>query len=447
MQKNPPRRVVAVSIAGLVFTCTGTYAGDWPQWRGPRGDSTSDERGLPIQWSESSGIVWKTSLPEWGTSTPAISGNALFLTTHQEESGGRLLLVRLDKRSGKIEWTRAVGSGEANREPRPLPGGAKGKSQKFHRLHNLASPSPVTDGERVIVHFGNGELASFDFAGNELWRRNLQDEHGAYTIWWGHANSPVIVGDLVISVCMQDSLAELGGPLAPSYLVAHDKRTGDEKWKTMRMTNATAEECDSYTTPVVTQSNGRTELIVWGGDQVDAYDPATGKQLWFLPGQAKLRTITGPTVGHGRVYVTRGKSGPLLAVTIGGSGQRPADQIVWQHDKGTPDSCCPVIWNDFVFIISDNGIAQCLDAHTGQVHWTERLPGDYKASPLAGDGRIYFLNTTGLCTVIAASAKFEKLAENKLDDGTIASPAVSDGRIFLRGKKSLYCIGDRPPGK
>src|SRR5262249_25587517 len=156
------------------------------------------------------------------------------------------------------------GTGEANRGTPTTRTGGRGL-QKFHKLHNLASPSPVTEGQHVIAHFGNGDLAAYDFAGNQQWKRNLQDEHGDYTIWWGHANSPVMDGNLVISVCMQDSLAELGEPPAPSYLVAHDKRNGEEKWKAMRMTSAKAEECDSYITPVLYQANGRRELIVMGG--------------------------------------------------------------------------------------------------------------------------------------------------------------------------------------
>jgi outer membrane protein assembly factor BamB len=425
---------------GIVATFAASLdAGDWPQWRGPRGDSVSDEKGLPVEWSEIKSVVWKTPLPEWGTSTPAIWGNAVFVTTHEEQNDGKLLLIKLDKRTGKVEWTRQIGAGEAIRK---TPEGVSHRvRQKFHGLHNMASPSPVTDGKLVFAHFGNGDLAAFDFDGKQHWKRNLQDDHGEYTIWWGHANSPVIVGDLLISVCMQDSLEDLGLPTSPSYLVAHDKRTGEEKWKTMRMTNAKAEECDSYTTPIVYENAGRTELIVWGGDTVDAYDPATGKQLWFMPGHAVLRTITGPTVGHGKVYITRGKAGPILAVSTGGDGERRPDEIVWKHDKSTPDSCCPVIWNDLLFIISNNGIAQCLDAHTGEVHWLQRLPGEYKASPIAADRRVYFLNQSGVCTVVAASTKFEKRAENKIDDDTIASPAVSDGQIFLRGRKSLYCIG------
>src|SRR5262249_23284990 len=161
----------------------------------------------------------------------------------------------------------------------------------FHELHNMASPSPATDGERVIVHFGNGDLAAYDFEGHRLWHRNLQKDHGTYTIWWGHANSPVLYKDLVIAVSMQDSLADLQDEPVTSYVVAYGKQTGEQKWKTLRMTKAKAEECDSYTTPLLRRTQDRTELVVAGADDIDAYDPATGQRLWFLNGLAKGRTI------------------------------------------------------------------------------------------------------------------------------------------------------------
>lgn len=412
---------------------TAAYGGPWPQWRGPDGIGSSAETGLPVTWSEGAGQIWKTGLPEWGTSTPAIWNEAVFVTSQQDD---KLLLLRLDKKSGNVVWTREVGQGVAAKTP------ASEGEQKFHDLHNLASPSPVTDGEVVVAHFGNGDLAAYDFDGNQLWKRNLQSEHGEYTIWWGHANSPVLFKDLVISVCMQDSLAGKREPAAASYLVAHDNRSGKERWKTLRMTGAQAEQCDSYTTPILRENAGQSELIVMGGNQLDAYNPANGKQHWFLPGVTGGRTITGPTTAHGLIYATQGMRGPLLAVQAAGQGELPRRSVVWKYDHGTPDSCSPVAWGDLLFIVSDNGIAKCLDAHTGLPQWTQRLAGDYKASPLAADGRIYFLNTTGLSTVISATDRFERLAENQLDDQFLASPAVSDGRLFLRGRKFLYCLGE-----
>ncbi len=415
-------------------------AENWPQWRGPDGNSFSTATGLPLKWSKESGIVWTCPLPGPGTSTPAIWGDAIFVTAQQDAN---LLLVKISKSTGKIDWTRNVGTGTVVRSTpkNPKTGKASRGQQKFHQLHNLASPSPVTDGQRVFVHFGNGDLAAYDFAGEQLWRHDLQKEHGIYTIWWGHANSPVLYQDLVISVCMQDSLSDLDGPRGVSYLVAHDQKTGQLRWKTLRQTRADAEQCDSYTTPIFRKTKAGTEMIVMGGNQLDAYDPATGKQLWFLPGLVGGRTITGPTLGNGLVYCTQGMRGPLLAVKPGGQGELPQSRIVWQTQENTPDSSCPVVSNDLLFFIADNGIARCLDAKTGEPKWKERLPGDYKASPLAGDGRIYFLSKEGQCSVVAASAQFQLLARNSIDDVTIASPAVSGHRLYLRGQKALYCIG------
>src|SRR4029078_6305887 len=180
---------------------------------------------------------------------------------------------------------------------------------KVHKFYSPAGPSPVTNGKAVAAHFGNGDLASYDFDGNRLWKRNLQDDYGAYTSWYGHANSPAIAGNLVISVCMQDSLADLREVPIESYVVAHDLQTGHVRWRVLRMTKAEKEECDSYTTPLPCRLNGVEQLVVMGGNQLDAYDPATGRQLWLLSGQTGGRTVTGPTVARDMVFATRGLRG------------------------------------------------------------------------------------------------------------------------------------------
>ena len=433
-------RLKWLPVVLAVLVCAAVGGGNWPQWRGPTGDSVSAETRLPLHWGEQSNVVWKCPLPGQGASTPVIWGDAIFLTS---QDGENLLLLKVGKANGRLEWSRTVGTGTVHRMSMRGRRDADGRrQQKFHPLHNMASPSAVTDGERVVVHFGNGDLAAYDFAGNQLWLRNLQKDHGDYTIWWGHANSPVLYQDAVISACMQDSLADLQPEPAISYLVAYDKRTGELRWKTLRMTGASAEQNDSYTTPLLYRAKDHTEVIVMGGNQIDGYDPATGRQLWVLPGIVGGRTITGPTIADGMVYATQGMRGPLLAVKLGGSGRLDSGAIVWQETQGTADTCCPVVWKDLIFWVTDNGVAQCHDARTGALKWKERLPaGNYKASPLAAEGRIYFLNLSGLCTVVAATPKFEKVGENKLDAETIASPAVSDGRVYLRGKKALYCIG------
>jgi len=423
---------------GLYLIFAGDHAclrGDnWPQWRGPTGSSTSTETGLPTHWSEKENIVWKTPIPEWGTSTPAVFGNAIFLTT---ETDTALLVVRVDKAAGRIIWKEQVGSGRPNRK------GSQKRSAKFHNLHNLASPSPVTDGERVIVHFGNGDLSSYTVDGRQEWKRNLVDDYGPYSIWWGHANSPVLFGDAVISVCMQDSLEGTGREQAPSYVIAHDKRTGKLLWKTPRMPGADAESCVSETTPVFSSVSGRPEMIVMGGNVVDGYDPATGKRLWQVPGLVGGRTVPSPTVADGFVYVTAGLRGPLSAVKLGGHGLLEGPSATaWQYTDSTPDTCCPVASQGRVFTVSDTGIATCLDARTGKRQWRERLGGrGFKASPVAADGHIYFLGRNGGCTVVSATGDFRVIDQNALDEEFTASPAISDGRIYLRGKKTLYAIG------
>src|SRR5207248_5955732 len=187
-------------LLSVIVSVSVARAGNWPQWRGPAGTGVSDETGLPTRWSATEGLAWSCPLPGTGASTPAIWSDAVFVTS---EDADKLLLHRIDKTKGKIVWTQQVGSGRPDRGEGRGKGPAARSKQKFHKLHDLASPSPVTDGEVVIAHFGNGDLAAYDFTGKQLWLRNLQKDFGPYTIWWGHANSPVLYGDLVISVCMQ----------------------------------------------------------------------------------------------------------------------------------------------------------------------------------------------------------------------------------------------------
>ena len=414
-------------------------AENWPQWRGPDHDGTSHETGLPVAWAEQSGLAWKCRLPEWGDSTPVIWGDAIFLTSHTEDE--KLLLLKISAETGRIEWTRQVGTGTADRAPPGKKSGDWRGRQVFHATQNLATPSAVTDGELVICHFGNGDLAAYDFEGNQLWRRNLQEDHGRYTIWWGHANSPVLYEDLVISACMQDSCRDVPGGPSLSYLVAHYKRTGTRKWFVTRPTDAPAENADAYTTPVLHRTGQGVEMIVMGGQILDAYDPATGRRLWHLGNLVGNRVIPSPVVGRGMVFATQGMRRDLLAVRLGGSGELSRKDVVWKYTQGTSDSPTPVVWGNLVFMIANNGVARCLDAETGRLYWKQRLKGHYRASPLAADERVYFLNMEGRTTVVAASSRYDRLTENELEDQTIATPAVSGKRIYIRGHKWLYCVG------
>jgi outer membrane protein assembly factor BamB len=428
-------RRVWLPAAVAVCVASTALAANWPQWRGPSGDGVYTGPDLPLHWSETEHVAWRCPLPD-GASTPVIWENAVFATG---QDGEKLMLFRIARDTGKVAWTAQVGTG---RPIQPSPATRPGLPKK-NRLYSHAGPSPVTDGEVVVAHFGTGDLAAYDLAGKQLWKHDLQAEHGTYTSWWGHANSPVIVGDLVVSVCMNDSLADLPGRKpVESYLVAHDKKTGELKWKTPRNTDAPKEEADSYTTPLLRTANGRQELVVMGGNQLDAYDPATGKRLWYVPDLVGGRTVTGPTLGGGLIFATRGKKEAIVAVKASGSGKLPPDSVVWSYPREkTPDSSSLVYHDGLLFWVTDIGVAHCVDAATGKEHWSQALfKGDYKASPIVAGGRVYFQSVRGRCTVVAAAAQFKELAQNVVDDETIASPAAAEGRLYIRGRKGLYCI-------
>lgn len=407
---------------------------DWPAWRGPEGIGFSPDANVPTKWSDQENLAWKTSLDGWGDSTPAIVGDHVFVTLQNEAN--ELRLLRLDAKTGQIDRNILVDQAET---PREAP---KRKSQKFHNLHNMASPSPVVSGDHVVVHFGNGLLATYNLDGEQQWRHNLQQEYGTYSIWWGHANSPVVYNGLVISVCMQDSLSDLQDEPVKSYLIAHDLKTGEKKWMTLRMTGAPAEEADAYTTPLLLTQDGQVQLVVMGGNTLDAYDPLTGKRLWFLPGLVGGRTVTGPIAAEGKIFTTRGMRKPLLAISLdGNAGELSEDAIVWAVDKSTPDTPSPVYANGMLFTVTDDGIAHCYRSSDGELLWRERLGGNFKASPIVAGENIYFLNIDGNCKVVTAKDAFELVSENQVKDTTIASPAVAGGKLFLRGKEHLYCIG------
>jgi outer membrane protein assembly factor BamB len=419
--------VLALGLLLAFPTKTPAPEDVWPQWRGPNGDSVAPGPALPTRWSKTENIRWKSPLPGWGNSTPAIWRDAIFVTTQVDDD--RLLLLRVDRTTGKIAWQREVGRGTPRRQ------GLVGNG-RFHDEQNMASPSPVTDGRHVWVHFGNGDLACYNFAGEKVWAFNMAQRYGAYTIWWGHANSPLLVGDLLVSVCIQDP--KDGGK---SYVVAHDQETGKERWLVKRETGATLEPADSYTTPILYRHDGRTELIVFGGNVLDAYDPATGKKLWYCNVFQGNRVISGPTLAGDTVYAVEGMRGPLFAVKAGGKGDVTATHVRWKFAGTTPDAPSPAVANGLVFLATNPGVALCLDAATGKQLWKERLGEGFRASPLVSAGKIYFFSKEGKATIIEASREFRVVGQADLDEEVVASPAVAAGDLFIRTRENLYRIG------
>ena len=409
----------------VVLLSNNAPAGNWPQWRGPQLNGTSDERNLPLKWSATENLSWKLPLPDRSGSTPIVWGERVFLNVAEGDS---LFLWCVDRNKGALAWKRLLGGGN-HRE----------------RKQNMSSPSPVTDGKSVYVMTGTGVLKGFDFEGRELWARDIQKDYGAFGLQWGYASSPLLHEDALYVQVLHGMKTD-----EPSYVLRINRATGKTVWKVERPTDAIMESPDAYTTPTLLRHAGKTEIVITGGDVVTGHDPATGKELWraggLNPENAPFyRIVASPVVHDGIIYApTRVK--PLLAFRAGGRGDITKSHLVWSAPFG-PDVPTPVTDGKYFYIVGDKGIVWCLDAKTGkEIYGPVRIkPGDYSASPVLADGKIYATSEEGLTTVIRAGEKFEVLAENSLNEYCLSSPAVSDGQIFIRTSGHLYCIGKRTP--
>ena len=442
-----------LTILFVVTTCA--QAENWPHWRGPGGDGVSTEKNLPLEWSATENITWQVPMTAWSGATPIIWGDYIFLNAaeggkrtppgygrrrrgqkgqpppppaEEEEPdprAGDLALWCLNRNSGEVRWTRSLGAG--NRQL---------------MKQNMSSPSPVTDGEHVWVMTGTGILKSFDFEGNEIWSRNIQTDYGEFGLMWGYASSPLLYnGTLYVQVLHGMKTDD------PSYLLGIDPATGSTTWRVERPTDAIAESPDSYTTPAVLRYQGRTEIVVTGGDYVTGHDPTNGKELWrgggLNPNKARnYRIIASPLVAGDMVYVSTRKNPFLAFQLVDGEPNQ-----LWQIADG-PDVPTPVTDGTYLHLLRDNGVMLCLKARSGEVVWgPERVrPGTYSASPVLADGRIYVTSEDGVTSVVEAGSEFKLLAENELAGYTLSSPAISDGQIFVRTERYLYCIGERRTG-
>ncbi|MSO36002.1 MAG: pyrrolo-quinoline quinone [Acidobacteria bacterium] len=385
-------------------------AQDWPAFRGPDGQGHSREQNLPIEWSESTNVAWKTKVPGLGWSSPVVSGGKVWVTTAVEQRGISLRLLGFDAATGRemvnVEVFQVVASrGDINPK------------------NSWASPTPIVDGERVYVHFGADGTAAVTTTGTVLWtqRFEYQSQHGA-------GGSPVVYGDLLIFSCDGSDAA---------FVVALDKQTGKVKWKTNRRFPAD----QAYTTPLVIRVGERDQLISVGAYRAAAYDPLNGKEIWRVSYPDGFSNVPRPVFAHGLVYIATGFQQPsLLAVRPDGAGDVTKTHTSWKLTRGAPLTPSPLVVEDEIYVVTDGGIATCLDARSGAVIWQQRLRGTYSASPVFAGGRIYFLAEQGVTTVIASGREFRRLATNPLDGGLLASMAVSGGSLFLRTDSHLYRI-------
>jgi outer membrane protein assembly factor BamB len=412
--------LVSLSLAWLT-SCASTE--NWPQWRGPHGDGTSCESGLPLTWSKTENVLWRLPLPGPAGSTPAVWNDRIFLTS---PVGDDLHLICVSA-AGKKLWSRKLGSG--NKDVRDGEG-------------NSAAPSPSTDGKHVWAFAGTGDLACFDFDGKRVWAKNLQKEYGEYDHWHGMSSSPLLVGDTVYLMCLQ---------IKNSYILALDKETGKERWKRSRESDADHESKQSYASPVLYKDGDRSLLLIHGGDVVSAHRLTDGAEVWRCGSlnpkddyNRFLRFVASPACQSGLVVVPSAKSGPVLGIRPDGKGDvTGTDHVTWRRHRDTSDVPTPVIHDGLVYLLRETGVLLCMDANSGEEVYLERLHKDVqRASPVMADGKLYCASRAGDIFVVKPGRRFEVLAKNSMGETIASTPAVSGGRLYVRSFDALYAVGD-----
>jgi outer membrane protein assembly factor BamB len=409
-------------VLSLAAGCLGLRAENWPEFRGPERQGNSAEKNLPLKWNQKENIRWKAAIPGDSWSTPIVWGDRVFLTTATDK-GESCRIVSLDAGTGKVLWDREV---------------FRQKPRKKETRNSYATPSPVTDGERVYAVYSDGSFVAVNFAGEVVWTNR---DHPFYS-QHGLGASPVLTGGLLIMTMDassegEDKLIGWQKPWDKSYVLALDAKTGKERWKTMRGVTRI-----SHGTPTLwTGPDGRVQVVSEAGDVVQGFDRDTGEKLWtsVVEGEGKVPSTL---VAEGMVFTAGGFRGreSIKAFRLGEKGDLQEKNLVWEQKKGNPKVPSMVHVKPYLFTVNDTGFATCLKADTGEVVWYERVSGGFSASPVHADGRLYLLDNNGDTTVVEAGPQFKVLAKNPLGEPTQASMAVSGGRLFIRTDKNLYCV-------
>jgi outer membrane protein assembly factor BamB len=388
-------------------------APDWPEFRGPDGQGHSAARKVPTKWSATDNVAWKTPIPGSGWSSPVLQGNRVYLTTAVEQQGRLSLRVLcLEIANGKILWnTEALAAAKV----------------RHHQKNSDASPTPILEADRLYAHFGHYGTACLDFSGKILWQQTSL----TYDPNHGNGGSPALVEDRLVFNC--------DGSIDP-FIAALDKRTGKVLWKVPRRTDA--RKLFSFSTPLVIEVHGRQQVISPGSGVVSALDPANGREIWRVRYGEGYSIVPRPVFGHGLVFLSSGFDRAVIyAIRPDGRGDVTDTHVAWTVDRQAPKTPSLLLVGDELYAVSDAGVASCLDARTGKEHWSMRVPGNYSASPVFADGHLYLQNETGLGVVLAVGKSFRKVAENDLGERTLASYAVSDGALYIRGEQHLFRIG------
>jgi outer membrane protein assembly factor BamB len=433
--------VVAVATVLSAGVATGALWANWPQWRGPDSNgSTRNARDLPVTWTESENVLWRTKLPSWSAATPAIWQDTIFITSAEQgfvplgTRGGnntasdKIFLLALNRKDGSVKWQRQIDSGN-----------------QLFRKQNSASPSPITDGRNVWIMTGNGKLSCFTMDGKEVWKRDIQAEYGKFGLNHGYASTPLLHKDRLYLQVLHGMHTD-----EPAYVFAADKNTGKTLWKVDRPTDAKLESPDNYATPQLVTVGGRLQLVISGADYVTGHDIDTGKELWRIGGfnptdNRANRTIASSIVIGSNVFTTSTRGRPFIGFRAGGSGDITGKNELWTNNLGS-DVPTPTTDGKYIYVLVDNGIMNCIEAESGKVVYQgKRIEnGTYSASPLLADGKIYCISEEGTTTVLKAGPEFEVLGVSKLDSLTLASPVAVGNQLFIRTADHLYCIQKKP---
>ncbi|MBX3413632.1 MAG: PQQ-binding-like beta-propeller repeat protein [Pirellulales bacterium] len=405
--------VLLAIILTAAIDVSPSCAEDWPGWRGPRGDGSSLETNVPTHWNATENIAWKVPLPGTGHASPVIWQDRLFLVWAVEEREQRVL-GGFDRRTGELLWQQVVVTA-------PL--------EDKHGLNSYASSTPATDGELLYVAFLDRDsmlVAAYDFDGRQQWLVRP----GPFASKHGFCSCPVLFEDLVIVNGDHDG---------ESYVVALDRATGETRWKIDR-----ANHTRSYSTPLVREIDGRTQMILSGNKCVASYDPRDGRQHWIIDGPTEQFVAT-CVYGEGLIFMTCGfPDYHILAIRPDGEGNVTDSHIAWRETKGASYVPSPIFAGSHFLLTADGGVASCFQATSGDRVWMKRLGSHYSGSPVTAGGLVYFTDDEGITKVIRPGAELEVVAENSLGESCYSSPAISQGNLFIRGEKHLYCIGPRP---
>jgi outer membrane protein assembly factor BamB len=407
-------------LFALLFVNPDARGENWTEFRGPTGQGIYAGKNLPTEWSTTKNVAWKTTIPGKGWSSPVLFDGRVYVTSAVPIEGSKDLALKaicLDAEKGTILWQTQVFRQDGANAP------------KIHGKNSHASPTPITDGKHLYVHFGHQGTACLDLKGKIVWSTT---EH-RYSPVHGNGGTPILVDNRLIFSCD-------GGD--KQFIIALDTARGSVLWKTDRQSKVV--QPFSFSTPLAITVNGKTQIISPASGAVVAYDAADGAELWRAKYEGGYSVIPRPVFGHGMIFISSGYNTPnVLAIKTDGSGDVTASHIAWTLTKGAPHTPSLLMVGDELYVVSDRGLASCVDARTGKVHYQERVPGNYSASPFYADGKVYLQSEEGVTTVLKAGTKHEVIASSDLKERTFASYAVADGAIYLRTETKLYRIQNK----